>query len=282
MVSRRTVAVAPGVELSVLVREARPDTRAFVLVHGLASNARLWDGVGSRLAELGHASVAVDQRGHGSSSKPDHGYDFETVTDDLAAVIEQALGRPAVLAGQSWGGNVVVEFARRHPDLVSGIVCVDGGFIQLADAFPVWDDARAALATLDIFEQDSVIENNLELARVMAEATDHLNHHPHVGQVRQTGMVLAVEMVSFQLLFASIGAYLLGRPLSKGAGPPAPPPRSAGSRRACPRAGRTTGRPRADVRRGTGWRARFGCVAAAGRWRPPAAVRRTPENGVGR
>ena len=112
MVNQRTVAVAPGVELSVLVRDARPDTRAFVLVHGLASNARLWDGVGSCLAELGHASVAVDQRGHGSSSKPDHGYDFETVTDDLAAVIEQALGRPAVLAGQSWGGNVVVEFAR--------------------------------------------------------------------------------------------------------------------------------------------------------------------------
>lgn len=149
MVTQRTVTVAPGVDLSVLAREARPDMRAFVLVHGLASNARLWDGVGDRLAELGHASVAVDQRGHGRSSKPDDGYDFETVSNDLAAVIEQALGRPAVVAGQSWGGNVVVEFARRHPDLVSGIVCVDGGFIQLADAFPVWNDPRAALAPPD-------------------------------------------------------------------------------------------------------------------------------------
>ncbi len=149
MVSRRTFAVGSGVDLSVLVREARPDTRAFVLVHGLASNARLWDGVGDHLADLGHASIAVDQRGHGESSKPEDGYDFASVTDDLAAVIEQALGRPAIVAGQSWGGNVVVEFARRHPDLVSGIVCVDGGFIQLADTFPVWDDARAALAPPD-------------------------------------------------------------------------------------------------------------------------------------
>ncbi len=146
MVRRQTVTVGAGLELAVLVREARPDKRAFVLVHGLASNARLWDGVGDRLGALGHASAAVDQRGHGESSKPDDGYDFATVTDDLAAVIEQALGRPAVVAGQSWGGNVVVEFAKRHPDLVSGIVCVDGGFIQLADAFPVWEDARAALA----------------------------------------------------------------------------------------------------------------------------------------
>lgn len=54
----------------------------------------------------------------------------------------------------------------------------------------------AALATLDIFEQDNVIENNRELARVMAESTAHLNDHPHVAEVRQTGMVLAVEMVN--------------------------------------------------------------------------------------
>ncbi|HEX9803330.1 MAG TPA: adenosylmethionine--8-amino-7-oxononanoate transaminase [Gammaproteobacteria bacterium] len=54
---------------------------------------------------------------------------------------------------------------------------------------------RAALATLDIFAQDNVIERNRELARVMAEATAHLNDHPHVAEVRQCGMTLAVEMV---------------------------------------------------------------------------------------
>lgn len=54
---------------------------------------------------------------------------------------------------------------------------------------------RAALATLDIFEQDKVLERNRELARLMAEATAHLNDHPHVAEVRQHGMTLAVEMV---------------------------------------------------------------------------------------
>lgn len=149
MVTRTVVSVAPGIEISVLARSARPDTRAFVLVHGLASNARLWDGVADRLAELGHSSIAIDQRGHGESSKPDTGYDFGTITSDLASVIEQALGRPAVVAGQSWGGNVVVELARRHSDLVSGIVCVDGGFIQLADSFPSWEETRSVLAPPD-------------------------------------------------------------------------------------------------------------------------------------
>lgn len=53
----------------------------------------------------------------------------------------------------------------------------------------------AALAALDIFEQDNIIERNRELARVMGEATAHLADHPHVAEVRQTGMILAVEMV---------------------------------------------------------------------------------------
>lgn len=52
----------------------------------------------------------------------------------------------------------------------------------------------AALATLDIFAEDDVIAANKPLARRMAEATAHLVDHPHVGEVRQTGMALAIEM----------------------------------------------------------------------------------------
>src|SRR5690606_31432174 len=53
----------------------------------------------------------------------------------------------------------------------------------------------AALATLDIFRDDNVIEANKALATRMASATAHLVDHPHVAEVRQTGMALAIEMV---------------------------------------------------------------------------------------
>lgn len=106
-----------------------PSPASFVLVHGLASNARLWDGVGAALAERGHGSVAVDLRGHGRSPKPDDGYDFATVVGDLLPLLE-SLDRP-VVAGQSYGGNVVVHLAAHHPDLVRAIVCVDGGAIDV-------------------------------------------------------------------------------------------------------------------------------------------------------
>ena len=54
---------------------------------------------------------------------------------------------------------------------------------------------RAALATLDIFEQDNIIEKNHTLANHMQQATAHFVDHPHVADVRQTGMILAIEMV---------------------------------------------------------------------------------------
>jgi adenosylmethionine-8-amino-7-oxononanoate aminotransferase len=54
----------------------------------------------------------------------------------------------------------------------------------------------AALATLDIFQQDKVIEANHALSARMASATAHLAEHPQVGEVRQTGMALAIEMVA--------------------------------------------------------------------------------------
>ena len=54
---------------------------------------------------------------------------------------------------------------------------------------------RAALATLSIFESDRVLERNQELAAAMGRAVAHLADHPHVSEVRQTGMVVAMEMV---------------------------------------------------------------------------------------
>jgi adenosylmethionine-8-amino-7-oxononanoate aminotransferase len=52
-----------------------------------------------------------------------------------------------------------------------------------------------ANATLDLFDSENTIENNKTLSKVMTDAFAHLADHPHVAEVRQTGMVLAAEMV---------------------------------------------------------------------------------------
>jgi pimeloyl-ACP methyl ester carboxylesterase len=135
-----------GTRLRVIVRRGDYTQVPFVLVHGLASNARLWDGVGERLQMLGHSSYAVDLRGHGESERPDHGYDFATVAGDVAAVVRDVVERRAVLVGQSWGGNVVLETAARYPELARAVACIDGGFIRLRDRYPEWEEARTELS----------------------------------------------------------------------------------------------------------------------------------------
>ncbi len=122
----------------------------FLLVHGLASNARLWDGVAARIAAAGHPCFAVDLRAHGESDAPLAGYDTATAAEDVAAVAT-ALGlAAAIVAGQSWGGNVAVRLAARHPGLVAGLALIDGGWIDLSTQFATWAECAAALRPPDI------------------------------------------------------------------------------------------------------------------------------------
>lgn len=137
-----SVRVSDGVRLH--IREADGAGRPFLLVHGLASNARTWDGVARRLAARGHRVVAVDLRGHGESDTPESGYDTLTAAADVAVLAEH-LGNP-VIAGQSWGGNVVLQLAADRPDLPHAVAAVDGGWIHLADDFPTWETCAARLA----------------------------------------------------------------------------------------------------------------------------------------
>ena len=94
-------------QLRLNVRHWPGEGRPFVLLHGLASNSLTWAVVARHLQAAGHAVYAVDQRGHGPSDKPDDGYDFATVTEDLDLLCER-LG-----AGEPDRGGAVVGRQRR-------------------------------------------------------------------------------------------------------------------------------------------------------------------------
>jgi len=133
--------------VSLNIRHRAGAGRPYLFVHGLSSNARLWDGVAEHLP---YPSWAVDLRSHGDSDAPAHGYDTATAVDDLVALIaELQLDRP-VAVGQSWGGNIVVQLAAKHPELVSAVGLVDGGWIDLAAAFPSWEACERALRPSEI------------------------------------------------------------------------------------------------------------------------------------
>ena len=54
---------------------------------------------------------------------------------------------------------------------------------------------RAGLATLEIFQQQPIIENNKQLAVTLSKVAARFHEHPNVAEVRQTGLILAIELV---------------------------------------------------------------------------------------
>ena len=122
--------------------------RPVALLHGLASTCRIWDLAAPILAG-DFAVVAVDQRGHGDSGKPDYGYDFASVGRDVAAMLVGRNIRRPVLVGHSWGADVALELAVARPELLSGIVCIDGGTIDASARYTTLSDALTQMAPPD-------------------------------------------------------------------------------------------------------------------------------------
>jgi pimeloyl-ACP methyl ester carboxylesterase len=134
-----------GDGVSINVREWPGGDPAVLLLHGLASTSHIWDLVAPRLSAAGLRAVAYDQRGHGRSGKPGSGYGFDRTSADAVAVIHALRLRRPFVVGHSWGANVALELAVRHPRSLSGLVLVDGGFLSLRERFD-WATARVALS----------------------------------------------------------------------------------------------------------------------------------------
>lgn len=89
--------------------------RPVFLIHGWPLCADTWDSVGIALAKDGYKAIAYDRRGFGRSDQPWQGYDYSTLADDLADVMEATgANQDAAIIGFSMGGGEVVRYMSRH------------------------------------------------------------------------------------------------------------------------------------------------------------------------
>lgn len=138
----------------------------------------------------------------------DH-YDVQLIVDEIAV----GFGRTGTL--------FACEQAGIRPDYLCLSKALTGGYLPLSVVLTTdhiyaafYDDyttmkaflhshsytgnalaCSAALATLEIVTEDDVIAGNRQRAERMALAAEAFRTHPHVGDVRQTGMIVAIEMV---------------------------------------------------------------------------------------
>ncbi|WP_077488058.1 alpha/beta fold hydrolase [Sinomonas mesophila] len=85
-----------------------------VLIHGFPLDGQAWDSQHLALLEAGYRVVTYDRRGFGRSDHPSEGFDYDTLSDDLAALLDHLDLREAVLVGFSMGGGEVVRYLSRH------------------------------------------------------------------------------------------------------------------------------------------------------------------------
>jgi pimeloyl-ACP methyl ester carboxylesterase len=85
-----------------------------VFVSGWSLSSRMWNYQRLFLADLGFRCIAYDRRGHGRSDDTGNGYDFDTLADDLAALIEYLNLRNVTLVCHSMGGGEVIRYLTRH------------------------------------------------------------------------------------------------------------------------------------------------------------------------
>ncbi|WP_407495232.1 alpha/beta fold hydrolase [Pseudooceanicola sp. MF1-13] len=85
-----------------------------ILIHGWPLSGEAWENQITAMTGAGLRVITYDRRGFGRSDKPDSGYDYDTLSDDLAKIIEMLGLTNVSLVGFSMGGGEVARYVGRH------------------------------------------------------------------------------------------------------------------------------------------------------------------------
>ena len=111
MSTDKYIVTAPNVKLYVKdYGEGKP----VILIHGWPLSNEMWEYQIDALVQNNFRVITYDRRGFGKSSQPWNGYDYDTLSDDLKAIIDQLDLKEATLVGFSMGGGEVVRYFSRH------------------------------------------------------------------------------------------------------------------------------------------------------------------------
>jgi pimeloyl-ACP methyl ester carboxylesterase len=140
------------------------DGRPVILTHGWPLNADSWDAQALDLAKAGYRVIAYDRRGFGRSDQPWTGYDYDTLADDLADVLEATdADDDATIIGFSMGGGEVARYMSRH----EGEGVIGAGLIASVVPYLLQTDDHANGAPESVFQQmrDGIIADRAKFFR---------------------------------------------------------------------------------------------------------------------
>ena len=110
------------------------DLPAVVMIHGLGSAGIAFAGVIARLRPHVKRVIVPELPGHGMSTHPgDRPVTPELVLETVSAALEKVVTEPVIVVGNSLGGAVAIDYAKRHPDQVRALILVSPAGARLRD-----------------------------------------------------------------------------------------------------------------------------------------------------
>ncbi len=159
----RDITVAPGETLRVTVSGTGP---AVVFIPGLFGSAYGYRKVTTQLARAGMRTIVIEPLGTGWSSHPSGGdYSLTAQADRIGRALDQLRVRGAVLVAHSVGASMALRLAVRRPELVRGVVSIDGGPAETA-ATPGLADATRYASVMKFFVDAAAIRRQVRSGMV--------------------------------------------------------------------------------------------------------------------
>jgi 3-oxoadipate enol-lactonase len=125
------------------LRSARnPGGPRMVLIHSLALDGSIWDGIAARLADQAEI-LTYDCRGHGQSDRRAGSFTTELFARDLVELLDHVGWTTATVASCSMGGCVAQAFAGLYPSRVSALGLIDTTAWYGEDAPKNWRERAA-------------------------------------------------------------------------------------------------------------------------------------------
>ena len=101
--------------------ELEGEGKTIVFVHGLSDSLTYWKVLSENLKN-DYQTLIYDLRGHGESTDDDRNTTIDLYQEDLYQLLNALNIEDAVFIGLSLGGNVILDLAVNHPEMVKGLI----------------------------------------------------------------------------------------------------------------------------------------------------------------
>ncbi|MBQ6813466.1 MAG: alpha/beta hydrolase [Methanobrevibacter sp.] len=209
-----TIVEANNIQINYELNE-NGNEETIVFIHGLSDSLNYWRVLSSN---LDYRCLSFDLRGHGLSAMDEREVTIDLYTEDLYSLLKRLNIEEAVFVGLSLGGNIAMNFALRHPDMVRGIIVmssfsrfnphlrkifndfyesVEDGFESFFDTilpYTLPDDMLSEnRETLDFLKKELAPLSNVEGIKAGIKAGYMFNITDELNAIRVPSLVIAGE-----------------------------------------------------------------------------------------